>query len=322
MSDDSTLVVPSDSGTVQQRSAFYTQDVEQDEDCQEDMLNRELEEALLGVDATLPLAPCSPSRPARGKSEPHDITSGDANAVEEDYASSPLPPSSPLPASPLSSPAKHDDGSLDINHVAVPNLDMLLPSADGSNGPRKAPQPAWFSDDTNADAAAMWVTESEVSAWLTETEAWLTDTEGGRGPLLSDSDGTGARLSDPDAVFGDMSSLASNWLSDDVDVDTDEGDFGATGDDGLDTGLDTVAFQRACMALAEHGGRVVGKDSLLDSGTTTTHSHSTPPRVVPSDSEFWQSMQPFLGGGGASNDAGATQVAQDIRALLDGLVGS
>lgn len=310
-----------DSGALQQGPASGTQNVGQDKDCnEEDMLSRELDEALLGEDVTIPLAQYSPSHQDRGKSGRHDIASGsDANPTEVDYASSPLPPSSPLPASPFSSPAKHF-GAQTINDIAVPDSGMLLPSASDSDGPRKAADATWLSDD--ASTAAAWFTDSEASAWLTETEAWLTDTEGGGGgPLLTGSDGTGTWLSDSDAVFGDMSSLASNWLSDDADVDTDDGELGAMGGQGQDGGFDTTAFQMAYAALVERGRNVI-KDGPQGGGalSAVTHAHDTQ-RVVESGSGlFWECMQPLLGGGrGALNDDTGTapEVAQDIQALLD-----
>lgn len=283
---------------------------------------------LLGEDIpTLPLQ-CSPTHPTvddgRGTSELGDITfNGDASQAEEEYTSSPLPPSSPLPGSAFSSPAKHHDSNFytpSTNNL-VPDSDILLPSARDSDGPQGIADATWLSDDP---CTASWFTDSEASAWLTETETWLTETEGG--PLLTDSDA--AWLSDSDAVFGDMSSLppssASNWLSDDADVDTD-GEFGAM--KGQGSGFDAVAFESAFAALVERGGQGAGKDETGGSGAT----HGV--GVVVAESKFWESMEPLLGGNASNKAAGTVsgdasdavdekKVAQDIQELLGRFVGT
>ena len=239
------------------------------------------------------------------------------------YTSSPLPPSSPLPASPFSSPTKHHDSDIEvstIDNLLVPDSDILLPSASDSDGPKRKIDTTWLSDDA---CATSWLTDSEVSAWLTETDAWLTDTEGG-GPLLTDSDG--AWLSDSEAVFGDMSSLppssASNWFSDDADIDTDWESGPMKGRDGA---FDTAAFESAFSAFVEHGGQsAIGQDvGGINGGVYGTKEI---------DSELWESMRSLLGGnalegaGTATGDIGETvdgaKVAQDIQELIKGLVGT
>ncbi|KAH0829222.1 hypothetical protein J3R83DRAFT_2787 [Lanmaoa asiatica] len=319
-------ITPGNSMIIKQESPSGKQNIKQDKSCKEEnLLSCKPDDAHLGEDIPIPPAQCSPSHltvnEGQGTSGLRDITSnGDAFQAEEEDAASPLPPSSPLPISPFSSPAKHHDSSLDtptINNLMVPDSDILLPSASDSDGPRRAADTTWLSDGA---CTAPWLTDPEASAWLTETEAWLTDTDGG--PFLTDSDG--AWLSDSDAVFGDMPSLppssASNWLSDDADVDSD-GEFGAM--EGQDSGFDAAAFERAFAALVEHGGQSVGKDEVGGGGA----AYGT--RVV--ESEFWKSMQPLLGGN-ASNDAAGTapgdagdrvdedKVARDIQELLDGFV--
>ena len=306
--------------TMKQESPSSKQNVEGDRGSKEDVLRCEPNDTLLGEDMSIPPAQCTPAPLTvdddRKTSDPRDITSnGDAPQAEEDYASSPLPPSSPLPASPFSSPAKYHNSNFDtptINNLIVPDSDILLPSASDSDGPHTAVDATWLSDDART---ASWFTESEASAWLTETEAWLTDTEAG--PLLTDSDG--AWLSDSDGVFGDMISFppssASNWLSDDADVDTDV-EIGAM------EGLDTAAFEKAFAALVEREGRSVSKNE----GSGATHGM----RIV--ESEFWESMRPLLGGNALDNAGTATgdvgdsidedKVAQDIQKLLDGFVGT
>ena len=312
---------------MKQGSPSNKQNVERDKDSKEEVLSCEPDDVLLGEDMSIPPAHCSPSRLTvdddQGTSELHDITSnGDASQAGEEYASSPLPPSSPLPASPFSSPAKHHDSNFDaltINNLIVPDSDILLPSASDSDGPQAAVDAPWLSDDTRT---ASWFADSEASAWLTETEAWLTDTEGG--PLLTDSDG--AWLSDSDGVFGNLTSLppssTSNWLSDDADIDTD-GEVGAM--EGRGSAFDTAAFESAFAALVERGGRSIGKDEGGASGATV---HGT--RVA--ESEFWESMRPLLGenalvdAGRATGDVGNSidedGVAHDIQELLDGFVGT
>jgi hypothetical protein len=309
-----TPITPEDAETMKQESPSDEQNVEPDKGSKEEVLGCEPDDALLGEDMPIPPAQYTPT----GASELRDITSNDDTfQVGEEYASSPLPPSSPLPASPFSSPAKHHDSNFDtltINNFIVPDSDILLPSASDSDGPRETVDATWLSDDART---ATWFTDSEASAWLTETEAWLTDTEAG--PLLTDSDG--AWLSDSDGVFGNMSSFppssASNWLSDDADIDTD-------GEVGVMDGLDTAAFERAFAALVERGGRSVSKNE--SSGGSATHGT----RGV--ESELWESMRPLLGGNALDNAGTATRdvgdsidenkVAQDIQELLDGFVGT
>lgn len=272
-------------------------------------------------DIPIPPALRSPTCPDdQETSELRDITSnGDAPQAEEEFASSPLPPSSPLPASPFSSPAKHNDSSFDtptINNLVIPDSDILPHSASDSDRPQAAPDPTWLSDD----ACTAWFTDSEVSAWFTETDTWLTDTEGG--PLLADSDG--AWLSDSDAVFGDMSSLppssASNWLSDDADVDTDC-EVGTM--EGRDGGFDTAAFERAFAALVEREGRSVVDKEEGDGDSGATHGTKV------AEPEFWESMlrrSALDDRGMATEDMGDSanedKVAQDIQKLLDGLGGT
>ncbi|KAG8221359.1 hypothetical protein J3R82DRAFT_1531 [Butyriboletus roseoflavus] len=321
-----TPIIPEGSGIIKQGSPSDKQNVQPDKGCkEEDMLRCKLDDALLGEDMPIPPVRCSPSHPnaddGRGTSELRDITfNGDASKAEEEYTSSPLPPSSPLPASAFSSPAKHHDSNFHtptVNNLVVPDSDILLPSASDSDGPQGATDATWLSDGA---CTASWLTDSEASAWLTETEAWLTDTEGG--PLLADSDATW--LSDSDAVFGDMSSLppssASNWLSDDADADTD-GEFRAMEGQG-NSGSDAVALERAFATLVERGGRGADKDEIGGSGAT----HGAGVMVV--ESEFWESMQPLLGGdaskeagtvpgGNASEAIDEDKVAQDIQELLD-----
>ena len=300
VSGGSPPIAVNDSDSQQQTPAsdIRAQNVEQDDNFKdEDMLIRELNDALLGGDVAIPSAQCTPSQ---GESEPRDITGGDANLAEEEFAPSPLPPSSPLPASPISSPAKHSEGSPDATH-AVPDAGALwLLSDDGTGAP-----PAWFTD-------------SDASAWLTETETWLTDTEGGLLPTDSD----GAWLSDSDAmsVFGDMTSLipsssASNWFSDtDVDVGTD-GEVDSTGADG---GFGMAAFQRTYAALVEHEGQSgdtgVPQGGDGDTPSPSPASHGAASMTV-AEAEFWKSMQPLLG------ESTASETAPDTQALLDGLVG-
>lgn len=315
-----TPLVPADPGILKQQSPSG-QNVDQDKSSKEDvdMLGRKPNDGLPGENMLTPPEQCSSSRPTvddgQGTSGMGDVTyNGDA--PREEYTSSPLPPSSPLPASPVSSPTKHHDSDFEtstINNFLIPDSDILLPSASDSDGPQGVVDTAWLSDDA---CAASWFADSETSAWLTETEAWLTDTEGG-GPLLTDSDG--AWLSDSDAVFGDMSSLppssASNWLSDDADVDTD-GEVG--GMEGPDGGFDPAAFERTFAALVERGGRGVA-DKNEGGGSST--------RAV--ESELWESLRPLLGGndtgtatGDVDESVDANKVAQDIQKLLNGLVGT
>lgn len=313
MSGSPTPLVPKSSGITGKESPSDKQNVERHKGSKEEhVLGCKLDEALIREDRSIPPALCSPTCPTvdgQGTSELRDITfNGDAPQAEEEFASSPLPPSSPLPASPFSSPAKHNDRSFDtqtINNLAVPDSDILPHSASDSDRPQAAPNATWLSDDV---CTASWFTDSEVSAWLTETDTWLTDTEGG--PLLADSDG--AWLSDSDAVFGDMSSLppssASNWLSDDADVDTD-GEVGTM--EGRAGGFDTAAFESAFAALVEREGR-----SVEGGGSGT--------KVV--ESEFWESMlrrSALDDGGMASGDSAIEEkVAQDIQELLAGLGGT
>ncbi|KAG6381882.1 hypothetical protein JVT61DRAFT_499 [Boletus reticuloceps] len=295
-------IVPGDSGIVRQEPPSEKQSVEKGID----VLGCEMKEALLEENPSIPPVQCSPTRligdDNQETNELRDIASnGDGSQVGEEYASSPLPPSSPLPCSPSSSPARHHDSDFDtptINNFVVPDSDILLPSASDSDAPRGPADTTWLSDDA---CATSWFTDPEASAWLTETEAWLTDTEGG-GPLLTDSDG--AWLSDSDAIFGDMSSLppssASNWLSDDADVDTD-GEVGQGQGQGQDGGFDTAAFERAFAALVERGGRSIGSNDKGGGGSSgaTTGTHGTG-EVEP---EFWASMQPLLGANLALEDA-------------------
>lgn len=327
-STGSTPIVPEDSGITKRESPLDKLGVEPDKGRgEEDMLRCEPDNALLGKDTPIPPAQWRPIRPTvddgRETGELHDITpNGDAPHAEEGYASSPLPPSSPLPASAFSSPTKYHDSAFNtspINNLVLPDSDILLPSASDSDGPRGIVDATWLSDDARA------------ASWLTETEAWLTDTEGG--PRLTDSDA--AWLSDSDAVFEDMSSslppsAASNWLSDDADVDVDtDGELGAM--EGRDGGFDADAFEWAFAALVEHGGpggrgaANNSKDGAEAGASSATHSA----RV---ESEFWESMQPLLGAN-AIKDVGVVSgpvgsvgdprpVAQDIQALFDGLVGT
>ncbi|KAF8448689.1 hypothetical protein L210DRAFT_2619475 [Boletus edulis BED1] len=323
-------IVPGDSGIVKQESPSEKQNVEKGID----VLGCEMKGALLEKNPSIPPVECSPTRligdDNQETNELRDIASnGDGSQVGEEYASSPLPPSSPLPCSPSSSPARHHDSDFDtptINNFVVPDSDILLPSASDSDASRGPADTTWLSDDA---CATSWFTDPETSAWLTETETWLTDTEGG-GPLLTDSDG--AWLSDSDAIFGDMSSLppssASNWLSDDADVDTD-GEVGQ----GQDGGFDTAAFERAFAALVERGGRSIGSNGEGNGSSSgaTIGTHGTG-EVEP---EFWASMQPLLGANLALDDAsllgamtgGAVgtndkdKVVQGIQGLLDGSVG-
>ncbi|KAF8551018.1 hypothetical protein OG21DRAFT_1513295 [Imleria badia] len=328
MIGSSTPLVPVDSGIVNQQSPPNEQNFDRDTGSKEedvDMFGRKPGDGVPEENMSTTPGQRSPTRPTvdddgQGTSELGDVTSnGDAPQAGEEYASSPLPPSSPLPASPISSPTKHHDSDFEMptmNNLLVPDSDILLPSASDSDRPQGVVDTARLSDDA---CTASWFTDSEASAWLTETEAWLTDTEGG--PLRTDSDG--AWLSDSDAVFGDMSSLppssASNWLSDDADVDT---DCEVGGMDGPGGGFDTAAFERAFAALVERGGRgVVDKNEGGDSQGT---------RAV--ESELWESLRPLLGSnalndtGTATGDVGesvdADKVAQDIQELLNSLVGT
>ena len=281
--------------------------------------------ALLEEDVSIPSEQCSLARPSVDNNQetsklPDIATNGNVPPVGEEYASSPLPPSSPLPASPFSSPARHHESDFDsrtINSLLVPDSDILLPSAGDSDGLPGVTDVAWLSDDA---CATSWLTGSEASAWLTETEAWLTDTEGG--PLLTNSDA--AWLSDSEAVFGDMSSLppssASNWLSDDADIDTD-GEGGTT--NGQDGGFDAAAFEQVIATFVERGGRSAdGKDEGNGSGATSTSV---------AESDFWETMRPLVGGSAIKLEDGAAaagesvdqdKVVQDLQALLGGLVGS
>ncbi|KAN0074449.1 hypothetical protein V8E55_011861 [Tylopilus felleus] len=213
-----------DSGTIKQESPSDRQDADQDKVSKEDVISLEPDDV---DDILIAHGPSSSTRRNMGDSqgtselggiEPNDDTPQGGDG----YASSPLPPSSPLPASPFSSPTKHHDSDIEvptIDNLLVPNSDILLPSVSDSDGPKRQVDITWLSDDA---CATSWLTDLEASAWLTEMEVWLTDTEGG-GPLLTDSDG--AWLSDSEAVFGDMLSLppssASNWFSDDAAIDTD-----------------------------------------------------------------------------------------------------
>ncbi|KIJ15450.1 hypothetical protein PAXINDRAFT_168953 [Paxillus involutus ATCC 200175] len=207
-----------------------------------------------------------------------------------------------------------------MHDLLVPDSDILLLSASECDG--LTAEMAWISDTAGT---ATWFSDSDASAWLTETEdAWPTDTEGGL--LLTDSDA--AWFSDSDAVFGDMSSLppsaVSNWLSDEADVDMD-GKVGVTS--GANGALDVDAFEEAFAALTdvEPGD----SDENIDGEKTTEGV----PGVV-DYSEFWESIRPFIGANevGKVPDAGAPNVslaqtvdqeklAQEIRVLLSSVVG-
>ena len=296
----STPIVPHDSGTLPQAPSRI-QNV-QWKDCEEeDTLSRGLNEVLVEHAATPPVQ-CHPSR---GNIEPNDInTDGDADLLEEEYASSPLPPSSPLPASPLSSsgPTKYND-----NHA--------LPDA---NGQRTA-DAAWLLPDDSVDPTTAWFTDSDVGVWLTETEAWQTDTEGE--PLPTDSDG--AWLSDSDGIPSVFGNLAS-WLSDEADVETD-GEVGAgvgthaMGQD--DAGFDTAAFRRVYESLVEHGGASVDADGTPD-GDVTPGTQSDTGLARPIKSDFWESIRPLMGEDTLDDVGTASGAAHNMQALLDSLVGT
>ena len=308
-----------DSGTMKQESSSDRKDADQDKVSKEDVISHEPDDVLLPDDILIAPGPSSSTRRYMGDSQGTSKLGGispndDTPQGGDGYASSPLPPSSPLPASPFSSPTKHHDSDIEvptIDNLLVPDSDILLPSASDSDGPKRKVDTTWLSDDACA------------TSWLTETDAWLTDTEGG-GPLLTDSDGTW--LSDSEAVFGDMSSLppssASNWFSDDADIDTDWDGRAMKGRDGA---FDTVAFESVFSAFVEHGGQsAIGQDvGGINGGVYGTKEI---------DSELWESMRSLLGGntldgaGTAIGDVGETvdgaKVAQDIQELIKGLVGT
>ncbi|KAF9228290.1 hypothetical protein BS17DRAFT_331741 [Gyrodon lividus] len=316
VSVSSSALAPTSGSTWMQKSSLSPQNVEQEVDrTDEDMLIHELDEALQGLD--VPTYPVEDSGHAtadndcRSSEEDTKGTNDSVNQAEEVFAaSSPLPPSSPLqPTSPFSSPSKDKDPSFDIpimSKLLVPDSDILL-RVSNCDGPTV--KTAWISD---TGGTAAWFSDSDASAWFTETEgAWLTDTE--RGPLLTDSDA--AWFSDSDAVFGDMSSVppstASNWLSDDANVDTD-GEVGAIS--GRSGALDAAAFEEAFAALTD----VEPGD---EGGGRTTQEVE-----VGNYSEFWEAMRPLIGidEEGKVPDAGSVdqeKLAQGIQGLLSGVVG-
>ncbi|KAN0074475.1 hypothetical protein V8E55_011887 [Tylopilus felleus] len=140
-----------DSGTIKQESPSDRQDADQDKVSKEDVISLEPDDV---DDILIAPGPSSSTRRNMGDSQgtsalggigPNDNTPHGGDG----YASSPLPPSSPLPASPFSSPTKHHDSDIEvptIDNLLVPDSDILLPSASDSDGPKRQVDTTWLSD--------------------------------------------------------------------------------------------------------------------------------------------------------------------------------